>query len=73
MENYALYLLENALRDEIIAQNDALNYFMGTHAYDDNTGSEATRKAFTESKRLADERIPQLQGAIARITESDHP
>lgn len=68
MSNYALTILENALRDEIIAKTDATNYLLSTHAYDEKIGSEATRKAFEESGRLADERIPQLQSAIKSIT-----
>lgn len=71
--NYAIELLETALRNEILAQNDALNYFLGGHAYDNKTGSEATSKAFRESQRLAEERIPQLQSAIAKLNASDHP
>lgn len=63
-ENYAIFLLENALRHEIIAQADSVNYLLGTHAHDNATGPIATRKAFEESGRIADERIPQLQKAI---------
>lgn len=65
--NYAIYLLENALRDEIIAKTDAVNYLLSTHAYDNKVGPEATRKAFMDSMRIAEERIPQLQDAIAKI------
>lgn len=71
--NYALYILEAALRDEIVAKTDALNYFLGNHAYANNVGAEATAKAFKESERIADERIPQLQSAIAKLNSSDHP
>jgi hypothetical protein len=67
MNDYALSILENALRDEVIAKTDSVNYLLATHAYDDKVGSELTRKAFEESGRLADERIPQLQRAIKTI------
>lgn len=62
--SYPLYLLKNALRDEIIAKTDAVNYSLGEHAYDHKiVGADATRKAFEESGNIADERIPQLQNA----------
>ena len=68
MKNYAIYLLENALRDEIIAKTDAINYFLGSHAYDHKiVGSEATSEAFHESERIANERIPQLQSALEKL------
>jgi hypothetical protein len=63
MENYALYLLENALRQEIIAQEQGLSLANGSTGY----YSEAGRIAFAESLKLANERIPQLQDAISKI------
>jgi hypothetical protein len=36
---YAIELLQTALRNEIEAQNHALNYFLGNHAYDNRTGA----------------------------------
>lgn len=78
MDNYALYLLQNALRDEIIAKTDAVNYMLGNHAYPNSVGEyvtqkafHATKKAFQESERLADERIPQLQKAIESMGLND--
>jgi hypothetical protein len=68
---YAIELLQTALRNEILAQNDALNYFLCGHAYDNKTGSHATSEAFKESQRLADERIPQLRDAISALTEME--
>lgn len=63
-QSYVIEILETHLRNEVEAQNHALNYFLGGHAYDNKTGSELTSKAFAESQRLAEERIPQLLEAI---------
>lgn len=70
---YVIELLESKLRDEILCQNDALNYFLGNHAYDNKIGSEATSWAFGESQRIAEERIPQLQEAIKKLKDSPLP
>lgn len=71
--SYAIYLLETALRDEIIAKTDCENYLQGTHCASNTIGLEATRKAFIESGRIADERIPQLQKAISILSnETDN-
>ena len=67
--NYAIYLLESALRDEIQAHAHATEWFQGNHSYSDKIGLAATDKAFQESQKIAEERIPQLQSAIAAICE----
>lgn len=70
MENYAIYILQNALRDEIISNTDAVNYGLGTHAYDDIAGSEPTERAFRESKIIAEKRIPELVNALEKLNDS---
>lgn len=53
-----------------MAENDALNYFLGNHAYSNTTGPDLTKEAFAESERLAKERIPQLKKAIDLLKSS---
>lgn len=64
MNNYALELLEIALRNELIAQEQGLaiaNGMIGCY-------NEAGRQAFLYQLDLANERIPQLEEAIKKIS-----
>ncbi len=72
--NYAVYLLESALRDELKALGSAEAYLEGCPrstrktAYKGETYHGATHSAFCQSRDLARERIPQLRIAITAIT-----
>lgn len=60
--NYAIWLLENALRDELIHYHDAdteLRKISPT-----NRMNKATQEAFNESMNLAFERISPLEKAL---------
>lgn len=65
--NYAVQLLQEALRVELIAKETA-SQFKGIGFQMDNM----TIKAFDESRRLANERIPQLMDALEKIQEVTH-
>lgn len=69
MENYALYLLENALRDELGYLKSA-DEVIRTHNNDIPRRGILYSKHFDnfrESKRKAEERIPQIERAIFLI------
>lgn len=63
MKNYALELLRNALRDELIAREQGSQIMNGSMGYYNDSG----RQAFIESYALAEERIPQLEDAIKKV------
>lgn len=64
MENYALYILENALRDEYGYLEQA-NSILNLNLINDFRDAK-TLDNFRESKRKAMERIPQLEEAIEK-------
>lgn len=65
--NYALELLKTALRNELLAEEQA------KICLDNRNNEFSIRKgsyeAFTESRRLAEERIPQLEEAIKFLVD----
>jgi hypothetical protein len=64
--NYALWLLKNALRDEITFRQQAIEVLDGNEI-EHSINHRATIDAFSESLKLSDERIPQLIDAIEKI------
>jgi hypothetical protein len=64
--NYALWLLKNALRDEISARQQACEVLDGRQPHH-TTNRDASAEAFSESLKLADKRIPELLDAIHQI------
>lgn len=71
--NYANEILHRELIYETQCRADAIEYLNGGVVSPMPSTEPETRLAFIESKRLAEERIPQLVDAIARINASDHP
>jgi hypothetical protein len=63
-ENYALWLLKNALRDELTYQQQAAQVING----DEGQYYPESAEAFRESWKIANERIPQLQKAITQLS-----
>jgi len=61
---YARELLQTALVNEASAYVDAVNFLNGGQPSFPTSTEKSTWKAFVESKRLSEERIPQLQAAI---------
>jgi len=70
--NYALWLIRDALRDEMTYRQQACQVLDGLEPHHSFKRAESL-EIFSESLRLADKRIPELLDAIARITASDHP
>lgn len=68
-DNYALWLLKNALRDEITYRQQACEVLDGNEPRHFNN-SAASLDAFSESLILADSRIPELIDAIKKIEGS---
>jgi len=65
MNNYALELLRIALRNELIAREQGSQIINGSTGYFNDSG----RQAFIESYSLAQDRIPQLEEAIKKISQ----
>jgi hypothetical protein len=65
-DNYALYILKNALRDEITYRQQACEVLDGNEPHH-SAYKNASRDAFVESLKQADLRIPQLLNAIEKI------
>jgi len=63
MENYAVELLQNALNEELRHLATANEITAGNGFKFNNQ----TINAFSTSKRLAEERIPQLENALKKI------
>lgn len=65
---YALEILTSALLDETKARAEAIEYLDGGRPERMNSVSKDIEwNAFVESKRIAEERIPQLSEAINKI------
>lgn len=64
--NYALWLLRNALRDEMTYRQQACQVLDGNEPHH-TTNRDASLNAFSESLKLADKRIPELLDAIHQI------
>lgn len=71
---YVLDMLKTALRNELIAEEQATQCLRESAVLEQTSTTcgirsmkEETKAAFEESKRLAQERIPQLQTAIERL------
>jgi len=65
-DNYALWLLRNALRDEITCRQQACQVLDGIEPHH-TFKRDASLEAFSESLKLADKRIPELLDAIHQI------
>jgi hypothetical protein len=65
-DNYALWLLKNALRDEITYRQQACQVLDGIEPHH-TFKRDASLNVFSESLRLADKRIPELLDAINQI------
>jgi hypothetical protein len=73
MENYALWLLKNALRDEVTFRQQACEVLDGNEPRHLINSADSI-DAFSESLKLADSRIPQLLDAISRVeSENGQP
>lgn len=62
--NYAIELLKTELLNEHVAKGQADEYLVGSGM---SAKNRATIEAFEESRRLAKERIPQLEKAIEKL------
>lgn len=65
-DNYALWLLETALRNEVNAKQQALQLLEGNEPHYNSKHFKET-DVFRESLNLADKRIPELLDAIHQI------
>lgn len=66
MDNYALWLLKNALRDEVTFRQQAIEVLDGTEGLH-SAYRQKSLDVFSESLSIADKRIPQLIDAINAI------
>jgi hypothetical protein len=66
IDNYALWLLRNALRDEVTFRQQACEVLDGNEPLH-SAHRDSTKHAFSESLKLADQRIPNLLEAIKKI------